>query len=235
MRTKCNFLFAAVMSCLVGPTTTALAANPAPAQQVQIVAEKMCCQGCARKVTAQLYAARGVQSVSVDMPTHTLTVTLPQPSAVALGSLWDAAEKGDGGPTTMVIGDATFSFSRAESSANENDPSRAAAAPMTIAIDNLHCKGCAQKIAAQLYATKGVNKVSVDMQQGLLHVEAGPDSRLSPWALVDAVFKAGERPLSVTGKQGELSIAWATPAAPKTDDPNTQANLSQPNAQGIQR
>lgn len=195
------------------------AARPqVPDQQVQIVAAEMCCQGCARKVSAQLYAARGVKDVQVDMDIRTVTVTLPEPNTWMLGQLWQAVAQGEGGPTKLTTAEASYTLTVAQA---EQAIAPQADANLYIVIDNLHCKGCAQKIAAQLYAIKGVTQVSVDLQQETLIVQTRPDVVLSPWTAMDAVAKTNERPLSLSGRHGTISIAYAKPQSPKNHD---QAN-----------
>jgi len=227
MRMKCKVLLVGVMSLLASMTTSVTAA--VPIRQVQIVAEDMCCQGCARKVSGQLYAARGVKEVGVDMTTHTVTVSLPESKAATLGQLWHAVERGDGGPQQLVTSEATYTLVRPD---NESSPQQAVrvASPLTVAIDNLHCQGCARKIAAQLYAIKGVTRVSVDMQKETLTVETRRDIQISPWAVIDAVSRAKERPLAVLGSHGKLAIEWTSEATPKNHQ-----QAQQPNLEGIQR
>ncbi len=227
MRMKCNFLFVGVMSLFACMATSAFAA--VPVHQVQIVAEDMCCQGCARKVSGQLYAARGVKEVGVDMKTRTVTVSLPESKGATLGQLWNAVERGDGNPKQLVTAEATYTLARPDQDANPRQ-TVGVAAPLTVAIDNLHCQGCANKIAAQLYTIKGVTHVSVDMQKGTLMVETLRDVQISPWAAIDAVSKAKERPLAVLGSHGQLTIEWATKTKPKNHQ-----QAQQPNLGGIQR
>lgn len=137
----------------------------------------MCCQGCARKVSAQLYAAHGVKNVEVNLDTRTVTVMLPQPSALMLGQLWQAVAQGDGGPTKLATAEASYTLSAPQ-------PNQAAApqadANLYIVIENLHCQGYAQRIAAQLYAIKGVTQVSVARQQEALIVQTRPNVVLAP-------------------------------------------------------
>lgn len=232
MRRKCNSQHWMLASLIAIAATTQLQAAPATSaiERVEIVAEKMCCQGCARKVSGQLYAARGVREVGVDMSTHTLTVTLPRPNAIALGQLWSAVEESDGGPTKLVTAEATYTLARRDESSVDGQRPLTETAPLSIAIDNLHCKGCATKIAAKLYALKGVMKVSVDMQQETLFVAFSPDTVISPWLLIAAVQNAGERPLSVSGPHGTLAIEWVTELTPKNHQQARQTTHG-----GIQR
>lgn len=236
MHKKCRrmtYLIATIAVCVVATNAPAFAAAPRlSAGQVQITDEAMCCAGCARKVSGQLYATRGVKEVGVDMKLRTLTVSLPQPTPVMLGQLWHAVEKGNGTPTKLVTAEATYTLVRPEADP-ATEPSttpQRVASPLTIVIDNLHCQGCAKKIAAQLYTLKGVTRVSVDMEKEMLFVETHRDVQLSPWALIDAVAKANERPVAIFGNYGELRIEWATKAKTKNHQ-----QAQQPRNGGIQR
>lgn len=229
MRKNSIVLVAGVAACCL--SSRAVAAPPAaPIHQVEIVAEKMCCAGCARKVSGQLYAAKGVRDVTVDLKAHTVKVTLPRPNAAKLGQLWHFVEQGDGGPTKLVTAEATYTLIRPEAKANTVQQLPPQGSPTYIVIDNLHCQGCAKKIAAQIYAIKGVTKVSVDMEKETLIVETQRDAQVSPWNLIDAVTRAKERPVGVIGSYGKLAIKWATKAQPKN---HQQAQL--PNFGGTQR
>ena len=233
MRRKCKIIATLLLTLAVatGEQSLVEAATPQNGNhQIQILAEGMCCKGCARKVSGQLYAARGVKEVGIDLNTHIVTVSLPQPSAATLGQLWHAVEQGDGGPTKLVTTEATYTLIRPEVELNAVQPMQKPNEPLSIVIDNLHCKGCAKKIAAQLYALKGVTKVSVDMQNETLFVETRPDTTVSPWLVINAVAKAKERPLAVIGSHGKLAIEWATQRTPKNHQQAQQVNTG-----GIQR
>lgn len=197
--------------------------------EVQITAEKMCCKGCAQKVSGQLYTLKGVKSVGVDLSTHTVSVLLPNPSASTLGRIWHAVEQGEGGPTSLRTSTAAYQLLRPQEEQGLRSAQQLGTS-LHIVIDNLHCKGCAQKIAAQLYSIKGVTKVSVDMQRETLIVETNPQTPVSPWLVVDAVSAAKERAVAVRGNYGTLAITWATEATPKS---NHQAQ--QPVIGGIRR
>ncbi|NOY40445.1 MAG: hypothetical protein GXP26_01225 [Planctomycetes bacterium] len=224
MRMKYWAIVAPLLVFAAEPTSVAEAATPqARNQQVQIFAEEMCCKGCAKKVAGRLYAARGVKTVKVDLKKKTVTVSLPQPNAAMLGKLWQAVEQGEGGPTKLVTTEATYTLTPASAT-------QAKQSVFTIAIDNLHCKGCAKKIAAQLYALKGVTKVSADMQKETLVVKTSPQAKVSPWRIINAVAQANERPLAVSGPHGKLAIEWANPRATKNHQ-----QAQQTNQRGIQR
>lgn len=196
-------------------TAPAQSPNPHAADaQVQVAAPEMCCKGCAQKVSGQLYTLKGVRSVEVDIPARTVTVTLPTPSASTLGRVWQAIEQGDGGPTELSTATAAYRLVRPESE-HELRAVQQMGSTQHVVVDNLHCNGCAQKIASQLYALKGVSKVSVDMQRETLIVETNAREPVSPWLVVEAVLAANERPVAVRGNYGALSISWAVEAAPK--------------------
>ena len=96
--------------------------------------------------------------------------------------------------------------------------------------DDMCCKGCAQKIAEQLYAIKGITKVSVDLQQEVPFVETRPVATLSPWRVDAAIAQAKERPLAIHGPHSTLAIGWATKRAPKNHQQAQQSSIG-----GIQR
>ena len=231
MRINTNYLFAAAITIAAASSTgfAQTAALPPGDSEVQVIAEKMCCKGCAQKVSGQLYTLKGVKSVGVDLSTHTVNVTLPSPSATTLGRIWHAVEQGEGGPASLSTSTAAYQIVRPQNE-QELRAVQQMGATQHIVIDNLHCKGCAQKIAAQLYSLKGVTKVSVDMERETLIVETNPKAPVSPWIVIDAVSAAKERPVAIRGNYGTLAITWATEAAPKS---NHQAQ--QPARGGIQR
>ncbi|MCO6042717.1 cation transporter [Aeoliella sp. ICT_H6.2] len=213
-------------------SSTSYSQSPAPRSgesEVQITAEKMCCKGCAQKVSGQLYTLKGVKSVSVDLSTHTVNVMLPNPSASTLGRIWHAVEQGNGGPTSLSTSTAAYQLVRPQDE-QELGAAQQMGSSMHIVIDNLHCKGCAQKVAAQLYAIKGVTRVNVDMQRETLIVETNQKTPVSPWLVIDAVSAAKERAVAVRGNYGTLAITWSTEAAPKSNH-QAQQTLSG----GIQR
>jgi len=214
---------------LVAATASVVeAANPN--QQIQIIAEEMCCKGCAQKVAGQLYAAPGVTAVDANIENKTVVVTVSQQKGATLEQLWQAVAAGEGGPTKLTTADATFSMARPEMLAANSLPPQGTT---YVVIDNLHCKGCAQKIAAQLYTIRGVSKVSADMKQNTMVIKNNGQN-LSPWALIGAVMNAKERPLAVVATSGRMDIAWS---APKTMNAHQSAQQSaqQTNNQGVQR
>ena len=211
MHKKCytNAMLFSIFALALGTKLEAQAVQQLPSdRRVEIVAEEMCCEGCARKVSGELYAARGVKSVAVNMESHVVSISLSPQKSATLEQLWQAVEKGDGGPTKIVTADATYTLTRPEAD-QEPSEQKIGHSTVSIVIDNLHCKGCAQKIAAQLYTIKGVTKVSADLKRDTLFVESRPEAVLSPWQVIAAVSKAKERPLAVQGPHGTLAIQWA--------------------------
>lgn len=206
------------------------AAPPAGSRQVQIVAEDMCCKGCFQKVARQLYAARGVTNVAVNLENKTVVVTVSKKKGATLEQLWQAVDAGKGGPAKLTTAEATFSMTHPKALASKSLPSQGTT---HVVIDNLHCKGCAKKIAAQLYTIRGVSKVDADMQQNTMIVTNNGKS-LSPWALVGAVTNAKERPLKILGASGRMDIVWS---APKTGNAHQarQSNNNPSNHRGVQR
>lgn len=191
------------------------AAPSAGTSQVQIHAAEMCCKGCVQKVSAQLYAAPGVTSVQANLDTMMVVVTVSQKKGATLEQLWQAVAIGKGGPDTLSTSNATFTLI---------PPTKAGALPTStnhVVIENLNQEGRAQKIANQLYGINGVQKVGIDTAQNALIVTG---EGLSPWAIIGAIANVQERPLSVRGPYGEMTIAWTS----------SQQSF-QPSNEGIQR
>ncbi len=203
------------------PTSLVEAAAPQGTYQVQILAEEMCCKGCAQKTAGQLYAAPGVSDVKADLKNKTVSITVARQKGATLEQLWQAVAAGEGGPTKLTTAEATFTMTRPEAQAGNSSPPRGTT---YVVIDNLHCKGCAQKIAAQFYAIRGVTKVNANMKKNTLTIQSkGP---LSPWALVGAVTRAKERPLVIAGSSGRMDIAWSTPKTVNAHQASSQSNTS---------
>lgn len=212
MHRMCQSLLLATF--VVAQCATAIAQSihpPRTDRRVEIVAEGMCCQGCARDISGQLYAAKGVKSVEIDMHKQVVSISLsPGKNSAPLGQLWYAVEQHKGYPVKLVTAEATYTLTPLEKS------TQAVNTATSIIVDNLHCMGCAKKIGAQLYAVKGVTKVQSDLQRDTVTVETRSKAPISPWQAIAAVMRANERPLAVTGSHGTLSIEWAAKRKPKT-------------------
>ena len=105
----------ALVVAIVGLNTSTIAVAQQTVFKVQIVADDMCCKGCAQKVAAQLYAAPGVTSVQADVPNRLVTVTAKPSPKLTVERLWQAVEQGKGGPSKLVTPQATYVLFRAES------------------------------------------------------------------------------------------------------------------------
>ncbi len=214
--------------CLVGLTgkSTQVAAQQG-AYQVQILAEEMCCKGCAQKVAGQLYAAPGVTAVDADLESKTVVITVSsQKKRATLEQLWQAVAAGEGGPSKLTTTDATFTFVPSKTLAGNSSPPKGTT---YVVVDNLHCKDCAQKIATQLYTIPGVSEVSADMKQNTMVIKSN-DQDLSLWTLIGAVTNANERPMAILGASGRMDIAWSAPKAASAHQASSQSNNG-----GIQR
>lgn len=83
---------------------------------------------------------------------------------------------------------------------------RAAPPALTaITIPEMHCQGCAKKVAAQLYQVPGVAAVQADVQAKKLLVTPKEQALVSPRALWEAVEKAGKQPTRLEGPSGTFT------------------------------
>jgi Cu+-exporting ATPase len=72
-------------------------------------------------------------------------------------------------------------------------------APTTITVPDMHCMGCAKKMAGKLYAVPGVAKVQASVEATSLTVTPKAQQAPSPRALWEAVEKAGYKPSKLEG------------------------------------
>jgi copper chaperone CopZ len=77
--------------------------------------------------------------------------------------------------------------------------------PTTILVSDMHCMGCAKKMANKLYEAPGVAKVQADVQTTTMTVTPKTDKALSPRALWEAVEKAGYKPTKLEGPSGTFT------------------------------
>jgi copper chaperone CopZ len=217
-----------VCSALAVGLLIQIAPTIAAAQQavfkVQVVAEEMCCKGCAQKVAAQLYALPGVTSVEVDVPNRLLTVTAKPSPKLTLDRIWYAVEQGKGGPSKIVTSQATYALTRPESLKPEQ---RLPSSRYSLELRSIQGKDFAQKVANQLYAIRGVQNVSVDIAQRTLFIQPANGSVLSPWALATAAERAQGEPVAVAGPHGVLTIERSADA-----ERATAARATYPQIQG---
>jgi copper chaperone CopZ len=196
----CSAIAALTLAC-----TGQLSASAAPADvlKVEIVADDMCCNGCARKIAAQLYAAPGVTSVEADLPSRVVMITAKASPKLTLERLWNAVEKGKGGPSKLETSQASYVLIRPSSLTLEQ---RSVGGRCSLTIRSMKTKENAQQIANQLYAVGGVKKVSVDVDKCILLVDPDVNVALSPWILAAAVQRARHQPDAILGPHGLLTI-----------------------------
>ena len=73
-----------------------------------------------------------------------------------------------------------------------------------ITVKEMHCAGCAKKIADQLYKLPGVKEVRVDLKTKALLVLPAKDTSLSPKTLWTAVEKE-DVPVRLIGPHGTFT------------------------------
>jgi copper chaperone CopZ len=77
--------------------------------------------------------------------------------------------------------------------------------PSTITVKDMHCGGCAKKIAAELKALAGVDKAEPDVEAKTVKVTPKANVVLSPKALWEAVEKADKTPTKLVGPSGSFT------------------------------
>lgn len=219
-----SICLALIAAALTQRDSIILAAPQQGSFKVQIVADDMCCNGCAQKVAAQLYAAPGVTTVEADVPSHTITITAKPSPKLTLGRLWHAVEQGKGGPSKLVTAQATYTLTRPDSLKPEQ---RLTAGHYSLVVREMRDQDGAQQLANQLYTIRGVKNVSSDVAQRALFVESEAAALLSPWSFVAAVEQANNEAIIVAGPYGVLSVERSAAA-----DPATAARPNYPQAQG---
>lgn len=192
------------LSLLSAPAT--FAAVQTAMEKIQIVAPAMCCQGCAQKVAAQLYAAPGVFNVEADLATHTVTITYKPTPKLTLGGLWLAVENADGKPSKLVTSKATFTLQRPEQ-LNLSEP--LAPGRYWLVVQQGESGIGAQSISKHLQMLRGVKNVTLDAASRTYFVESDVNVPLSLWGLNAAVERSGHSTVSITGPQGLFKIERA--------------------------
>jgi len=191
------------VGAVIAPGESAYAAGRQSTIEVQIVANDMCCKGCAQKVAAQLYAAPGVKSVAADVPNRIVTITaVPTPKLTA-ERLWLAVEKGKGGPSKLITPTVTYVlFPHASLPPEQQLP----AGRYLVKLQELHNQDAAQQIANCLHTIQGVQDVQVNSDDGTLTVQASAGAFLSPWMLATIAEQASATPVAIAGPYGVLTI-----------------------------
>jgi copper chaperone CopZ len=203
-QTKTVYALKLLIAAAIIVTANAPLAAQQPARfEVQIVADDMCCQGCAQTIAAQLYAAPGVTAVITDIPNRTVKVTAKASPKLTLERLWRAVEKGKGSPSKLISAEATYSLTRADQleAAEQPDPGN-----YVIHVAEMEVASDLQKTATFLRTIPGVERVNLDAIQRTIIVEAETDKPLSIWLLVHVVKQSGQLPLWIAGPHGRLAI-----------------------------
>ena len=86
-----------------------------------------------------------------------------------------------------------------------NQALAADAASTVITVGQMHCAGCAKKIAAKLYEVRGVAEVRYHVKSKTLQVTPQRNGALSPRALWIAVEKAKNQPIRLAGPSGTFT------------------------------
>jgi copper chaperone CopZ len=175
--------------------------------EVRIIAGDMCCQGCAQKVAAQLYAAPGVTNVATDVPKRIVTVIANPSPKLTLERLWRAVEKGKGVPSQLITSEATYTLTRLEQLTSSE---RLAPGQYMIEMAAPQDAADIEKIATLVRSMPGVQRVDPDVSRRTLSVQYVGNVALSEWALVRVVRKSGHLPVRVAGPFGSLAIEYAS-------------------------
>ena len=194
---------------LLGPAGVISIQNAAAAESlsIQIIADDMCCAGCAKKVAAQLYTAPGVTDVKANVAARSVVITAKPSRSLTMEKLWNAVEKGKGKPSKLVVAGVTYTLTRPDAlGAEEQTPG-----VYRLVVADMQAHQSAEKVAKFVQAIRGVSNISLDAPHDALVVTPAVGASLSPWALAGAAQQAQEQPLSVAGPFGRLTIE--TPAA----------------------
>lgn len=203
-------IHSALVVALAIASASATAAGQQDALEVQIVADGMCCQGCAKKVAAQLYTAPGVMNVKADVPNRLVTITAKPSPKLTLEKLWKAVEQAKGKPSRLTTSDAIYTLIGPDKLKPEHQP---LAGAYMLFVAEMHDMERAEKVAAQLRTIRGIESLSVDLTGGALLVKPAANVQLSPWALVTAARQTEELPIAVTGPFGRIDIEPVTQQA----------------------
>jgi copper chaperone CopZ len=194
-----NMLIVITFALMASP---AFAADSGGTVKVQIIASDMCCQGCVQNVAAQLYALPGVTAVEADVASRTVILIAKPSPRLTLQRVWQAVEKGKGGPTKLTTPTATYSLTRLENLKSEE---RLQKGQYSLVLRDQKDRAAAQRVANQVYKIHGVTNVSLDAQRHSLIVQTSAVV-LSPWTLVTAAQQAQAEATAVKGPHGLFTI-----------------------------
>lgn len=169
----------------------------------EIVANGMCCQGCAKKVAAQLYTAPGVVEVKANVSKRTVTVIARPSSKLTLEKLWRAVERAKGEPTQLTTSEEVYTLTPAKQLPAER---RTPAGVYVVNIAELDGQQQATKLAASLRVIRGIENLVVDASGKSVTVQTAAEVELSPWTLIGAARQAEQFVTAVTGPYGCLTV-----------------------------
>ena len=169
----------------------------------EITADDMCCGGCAKKVAGQLYTAPGVVDVKANVAARTVTVFAKPSDKLTVERLWNAVEKGKGGPSKLIAATGTYTFAKSN---QLSDAEKGASGSYVVVVANLKANGAAELVGRELHGVRGVKTIVVNLDSDQLVLEPQQGVHLSPLALAAAVERTKQQPLSITGPQGRLTI-----------------------------
>jgi copper chaperone CopZ len=199
--------FAMVASAMI-VTSSARSTTAANLVTYEITADDMCCGGCAKKVAAQLYTAPGVVDVKANVAARTVTVFAKPSDKLTVERLWNAVEKGKGGPSKLITATGTYAFAKTQ---QLSDAEKAPSGMYVIVVAKLKANGAAELVGRELRGVRGVKTTVVNLDSDQLAVEPQQGVHLSTLALAAAVERAKQQPLTITGPQGRLTIEPAAP------------------------
>jgi copper chaperone CopZ len=99
-----------------------------------------------------------------------------------------------------------------------NNSHKRAANETAIYVADMHCAGCAKKIAGRLFRVKGVMRVRTDYRVDLAIVTPQAKKQLDPKALWAAVQAARKHPTKLIGPHGTFVAQEKTGLAQKVAD-----------------
>lgn len=210
------------LRALVAVLATLIAAPAALAADtimVEITADGMCCNGCAKTVAAQLYTAPGVVNVQPDVPRRLVTITARPSRSLTLEKLWNAVEKGKGQPSKLVSGDVSYAFAPIDAVPAAE---RVSGNVYRILVADLQARQSSGRVAKSIQQHRGVGAVRLDAAHDALVVSPTPGAKLSPWALLAAVEQAQEQTSQIDCPHGRLTIQRTHPEKSVSARPQTQ-------------
>jgi copper chaperone CopZ len=211
-----------VMTAVALVTLSVPTTRAAELINVEIKADAMCCVGCAKKVAGQLYAAPGVTDVKADVPSRLVKITARSSQKLTLERLWNAVAKAKGGPSELTTGDLAYTFVAAESLP---EAERLQGNVYRAVITDLTAHQAADRVAHSVRQLRGVDQISLDSTPDALLITPDAGATLSPWALIGAIERAKEQPLSIEGPLGRMSIEAITTASDVSTRPQVQGTV----------